>query len=149
MSELVATLRQELSMLEAELRADPRSIKIAHIRELIAVYEREGPAIQEKGTREPVPESEPARQPEPAHINGSGKTKASLMEETIAQMLLRNGQMHRSLILDHLTSLGIMGHEKKPMEELAVFLSTHRDRFVSDGKGNFRLVGMNAEGRRQ
>lgn len=134
---MVDTLRRELSRLEAELRADPRSVKIAHIKELLAVYEKETP----DAGREPRPQSGPEAQPGPARPNGAGKTKAALMEETVAGLLAKNGQMHRSAILKHLVSLGIMGHEKKPLGELAAFLSTHRNRFASDGNGNYRLIG--------
>lgn len=131
MSELVDALRRELARLEAELRADPRSIKIAHIKELLTAYEKERPTS--------APESTPTPERQHPRTNGSGMTKAAMMEESIVG-LLRNGQMHRGRILDHLKSLGIMGHEKNPMNDLAGFLSAHRDRFVSDGNGNFRLA---------
>jgi hypothetical protein len=48
-------------------------------------------------------------------------------------------EVHRSAILGHLTSAGIMGGEKNPVSHLASFMSDHRHLYVSDGKGNFRL----------
>jgi hypothetical protein len=137
MSELVQSLRKELAKLEAELLAlakdDPRYGTMIRIRELLADYEKKMP--------EPEPQPRSRVEPEtPAgSSNGSWKTKATIMEESIKELLQRNRLMHRSAILDHLRSRGIMGHEKNPMNDLAAFLSGHRDLFVSDGRGNFRL----------
>jgi hypothetical protein len=125
MTELVDALRRELAKLEAELQADPRYVKMARIRGLLAEYGEE------------MPEREPAVSA--SGLNGSGKTKAALMEEAITALLRPNKLVHRSKILEHLRSRGIMGHEKNPMNDLAAFLSGHRDLFVSDGRGNFRL----------
>lgn len=60
------------------------------------------------------------------------------MLRAIDDLLSANGQVHRSKILEGLQSRGIMGGEKNPMAHLAAFLSDHKDRFESDGKGNFQ-----------
>ena len=64
--------------------------------------------------------------------------KARLLREITAILSLR-GTVHRKQILDHLIDKKIMGQETKPLDSLGIFLSTHKDRFMSVGGGNFRL----------
>lgn len=66
-------------------------------------------------------------------------TKKSKLLREITNILSLRGTVHRRQILDHLIEKGIMGHEAKPLDALGIFLSTHKDRFMSVGDGNFRL----------
>ena len=61
------------------------------------------------------------------------------MGDTVDALLSENGTLHRSDILNVLLAKGVMGTEKDPMAHLAAFLSDSRDKFQSDGKGNFSL----------
>ena len=62
------------------------------------------------------------------------------MVQAIQSLLSLRGTVHRKEILTHLQNAGLMGHERDPMAHLAAFLSGERDKFVSDGRGNFTLV---------
>jgi hypothetical protein len=66
-------------------------------------------------------------------------SKKQAMEREVESMLAGRPGLHRSVILGGLLGKGIMGSEKDPMAHLAAFLSDHRHKFVSDGKGNFDL----------
>jgi hypothetical protein len=62
------------------------------------------------------------------------------MIQTIEGLLSLRGSVHRKEILSHLVNAGLMGHERDPMAHLAAFLSGERDKFASDGRGNFSLA---------
>ena len=130
MTEFAIAIRRELDGLEAELRADPRHEKIRHLRELLALYEAAGHA------QKITPEPKRAFRPKPT---AGAATKAAAMLQAITELLQARVQVHRQNILEHLQERGIMGGEKRPMGHLAAFLSDHRDLFMPDGKGNFRL----------
>jgi hypothetical protein len=131
MDKIVQTLRLELAELEAELEA--RHQKIRRIKDLLALYEKPA-GDQSSGKDAQSPKRNGSATP------SSNLTKNERMEETIFNLLVASGEMHRRAIVDHLTAQGIMGGEKNPVGHLAAFLSARRDLFISDGRGNFRLA---------
>jgi hypothetical protein len=140
MEKIVQTLHSELEALESErqvlnLKVRTLDLKIQGIKNLLAVYEP--PTAQ---SAQPSENTTSTEKP-----NGHGKppansTKNDRLENAIVELLRANGQMHRQAILDYLNAQGIMGGEKNPIAHLAAFLSSRRKLFISDGRGNFRLV---------
>lgn len=142
MSEIVTSLRAELTALEDEVRKDPRLLKIERIRSLLELYKQEA--------SDPAPQVYPPH-PQPQAVEAEtvlptlsvpGKrerSKASRVREHIWSVLDRNGPTHRTRILEDLARAGLMGQEKDPVASLAAYLSNWRDEFASDGKGNFSL----------
>jgi hypothetical protein len=124
--------------------------KVEKLRELITLYEAdEAPDV----TRQlDLPKSGWAvvglsgtsdgtggpRLPADAYKDGRISKKAQ-MTRSIEGLLGLRGSVHRAEILAHLQKAGIMGHESDPMAHLAAFLSGERDKFASDGRGNFTL----------
>jgi len=130
----IESLHRELAELDAELQADPRYQKIHHIRELLTLYG--------------APRSDSATNPRPSassssvngHANRSAmSSKNAKMEYRIDEILSEHGVLHRKAILDDLVAQGLMGNEKNMMAHLASFLSDRRNRYASDGRGNFQL----------
>jgi hypothetical protein len=132
-TKVVQSLHRELEELDTELRADPRYQKIHHIRELLALYG--SPTHQASGPRSSTTSSGRTN----GHANRPMNSKNAKMEQRIDELLAQHGELHRSKILEDLVAQGLMGHEKNIMAHLASFLSDRRDRYVSDGRGNFRL----------
>jgi hypothetical protein len=126
MDNVVATLSRELGQLEAELRGDPRYVKIKQIKELLDLYKVSESA---NGRRQPA-ESRTGKRPE---------SKATKIRAAITSLLTNKDSTHRKDILNHLTKLGLMGNEKDPMASLAAYLSAWKDLFAFDGKGNWSL----------
>jgi hypothetical protein len=146
MSNIVPAIKSEISELEADLLAnpDPRVRKLQRLRETLAEYEP---------TPVPLP---PLRRPLMSNLpqtNGNGAvsesqtddaifanaTKAVKMKLHIGGFLKKHGSTHRKELLGSLIAAGIMGKENDPMQALAIFLSSHKDLFESDGSGNFSL----------
>jgi hypothetical protein len=132
-TKIIQSLRRELAELDAELHADPRYQKIHHIKELLTLY----------GASRPLPTTNP-RPSAPSGANGHANrsalsSKNAKMEQRVEEILAQHGVLHRKVILDDLVAQGLMGTEKNMMAHLASFLSDRRDRYASDGRGNFRL----------
>jgi hypothetical protein len=68
-----------------------------------------------------------------------GMSKKAKMVNAVTGLLRMRGSVHRKVILQHLMDAGIMGHESDPLAHLAAFLSSNREKFASDGAGNFSL----------
>ncbi len=134
MPDLIETLRTELATLESELASDPRYKKVLHIRELIALY-GESVATQPITAQE-VPTRRVVRVP----WRAKEPSKAQRTRDAISQFLEPRGIVHRTEILDHLTSLGLMEGIKKPMANLAAFISDHKEMFRSHGGGRWSLA---------
>jgi hypothetical protein len=66
-------------------------------------------------------------------------SKAARMEMEITKVLEQKRTVHRKELLDHLIAREIMGKETDPMQALAIFLSSHKEQFESDGAGNFSI----------
>jgi len=137
MSNLVNTLIQERSRLEAELQQDPRHVKIQRINELLAAY---GADKSEPGAPVKMPNGQ-TRSDSANH--GRPLSKANRVKQEITSLLSRNHSMHRTEILKHMIERGIMGDEKEPISRLAIYLSGSKDQFVSDGSGNYSLARKN------
>lgn len=133
MSDLVNTLRRELTELETALRDDPRFVKIQRIKELLAVYEKDA----EPSSSLPL---KLAEQPKTAKGNGRPGSKAEEIKAAVRGLLSSSAKVHRKEMLKRLTEMKLMGHEKNPMGQLAAYLSEWRADFTSDGLGNFSLV---------
>jgi hypothetical protein len=144
MIDLIPRLRTELESttanmqaLEADVAAAQERLRFAadkaeRIRALLAVYEAEAEAAKPRmgpPVLPPVPPP-PLQKPLP---------KNAQMAQEITNLLAARGSTHRAQILEHLTTRGIMGREKNPMAHLAAFMSDHRSKFASDGRGNFTL----------
>jgi hypothetical protein len=67
------------------------------------------------------------------------ESKKARMIRTISDLLALRGSVHRTKILQRLIEAGIMGGERDPLAHLAAFLSNEKDKFASDGAGNFSL----------
>jgi len=143
MSDIVTSLRAELTALEDEVRKDPRLLKIERIRSLLELYKQEAsdPAPQMQPPHPQPPQAVEAETTQPTRsVPGkSERSKAYRVREHIRSVLDRNGPTHRTRILEDLARADLMGQEKDPMTSLAAYLSEWRDEFASDGKGNFSL----------
>lgn len=129
----IPTLKWEVEKAEARLALTQE--KIAHLQALIDLYEaEEGMAVSSDVPTVPLPPRPKNKSPRPKR-----SSKKDEMAENIRFMLFHESPMHRTRILEILTTQGVMGNEKNPMGQLAAFLSYHRHEFVSDSRGNFSL----------
>jgi hypothetical protein len=147
MSDIRTTLRAELAAttaaipsLEGMVTAAQERLrfaadKAAQITVLLAMLDAEAKAKVEAET--PTVPLPPAPKPPPPE--GKVAPKNQRMEEEITALLSLRGTVHRLHILQHLIEKELMGHEKQPLAHLAAFLSGNKDKFASDGKGNFSL----------
>lgn len=113
-TEKEAQIRLLLTMLEAEANENVYSVVAAP------------PALLPTKPRTPEPGVRVA-------------TKADRMDQEATALLTMRGTVHRKEILAHLIEKEIMGSEKDPLAHLAAFLSDRKERYESDGKGNFKL----------
>jgi hypothetical protein len=159
MSNVTEVLRGELSALMGEVeklevsitrsQADLKTArdKAEHIEGLLALYgNASGRPIHHRPiTARPAlgnPQEEPralSDQPAKETVARGRESKAVAVRKHILDLLTVRGRMHRQDILDSLTAAGLMGHEKTPLASLAAYLSTNRDSFEADGRGNFTL----------
>jgi hypothetical protein len=131
MTDLLTNMRRELAQLEAEVKNDPRIIKINGLKELIAVYDPQAnPGTAKNIMRTPAPKA--AKRPP----KGS---KEKEIKTAVRALLIANNTAHRTEILQHLEGRKLMGWETKPMKSLAIYLSKWRDEFQSDGAGNYSI----------
>lgn len=148
MSAMITSLREELAILEDELRKDPRPLKIERIKALLELYEQVSPTFSQQNGAPYLTSQESATavvqviRPSTGKVEGS---KAFRVKGFIRTLLTSEGLTHRTKILDALIIEGLMGHEKDPMSSLAANLSEWRDEFASDGKGNFYLRNNGAD----
>jgi hypothetical protein len=127
MSELVDALHQELQSLEAELAADPRFLKLAKIRELLAIYGVASAPTAPAGAR--------TERLEPTKSTKVDRIRA----ETRASIERSGGVAHRQDILAALISAGIMGDERSPIASLAAYLTEMKSDFQSLGAGKWTV----------
>lgn len=166
MIDILTVLRSELANSRDEAQAREREVmraqghfklavdRIQQIQRLIEMYELEAKLRPDIGRNQetlplppsatvaaaPAPQETPSEATaEPAAEEPRAETKKARMFREIDNLLLAHGSYHRRKILDHLVRVGVMGHEKDPMVHLSIFLTSHRDRYVSDGAGNYRL----------
>ena len=147
MSDIVPVLKSEIAEVEADIRAnpDPRVRKLQRLREALAEYEpaptgKQSMALAGGGSVTTNLQG-----------NGNGEhleslataldsaTKSVKMKRHIGKILKDNGSVHRKDLLESLLAARIMGKETDPMQALAIFLSSHKALFKSDGSGNFSL----------
>jgi hypothetical protein len=127
----ISALKVEIAQLEDELRSDPRHRKLARLRETLAEYEPESRDYQAKLGSSIGPLSAGSFAPL--------RTKGDKVKAEITAFLRQRGTVHRKEILNHLTAVGLLGHEKNPMVNLASYLSEWKDIFAFDGRGNYSL----------
>jgi hypothetical protein len=151
MVEIVPVIKAEIAALETDIREnpDPRERKLARLRETLAEYEPVPPATPAPSAVAPLWASPPPA----AHLawtNGgtsepllaasdAATTKAERMRRAITKLLQQRITLHRGVLLEHMLTSKIMGNETDPMQALAIFLSSHKELFESDGAGNFSL----------
>jgi hypothetical protein len=149
--EVIQSLIKERSQLERELREDPRHQKIEAIDDLLDLYGVDAVKGAEVPTVADDKGSEEGKQ-EQKHGELNGKkpaTKAERIQSEIVRLLKQAPNTHRKEILSHLTQCGLMGHEKDPMQSLAIFLSTHKQYFAGDGTGRFSLTKQGRDAAQQ
>jgi hypothetical protein len=151
----ISTLEAVVTAAQERLRRE--LTKVEKLRELIALYEADTPPatttqmpltgmaeFDVTAKAEVVVEAEaaPAAQGQGTQFPPAYRAlpKKVRMERAIENLLSLRGSVHRKEILTHLQNTGLMGHERDPMANLAAFLSGERDKFASDGRGNFTLV---------
>jgi len=141
-SNFVSSLKAEITELEAELRDDPRQRKLARLRAALAEYEPVAMTLA-SGSSSGGGGS--------FGLSASGgsssfvasttmRTKGDKIKAEITALLQQRAAVHRKEILSHLTTVGLMGHEKDPMASLAAYFSGWRDIFGPDGRGNWSLI---------
>jgi hypothetical protein len=158
MNDFLTSLRSELAaarqtvgvreneVLQAQERLKRACDKVEHLEALVPVYEADAPAAVELAEL-PLPPAPEARGALRAGVEqqflhtppAAIQSKKSAMESEIDTLLILHGTAPRKAILDHLVGRQIMGREADPLRSLSVFLANHKDRYVSDGKGNYRL----------
>jgi hypothetical protein len=131
MKELVPTIKSEIAELESDIRKnpDPRVRKIERLRSTLAEYEPGAYVPQSNGKTAPL---------DPGLL---AKTKVARMKGYIDGALQNRLKVHRKSLLEGLIANGIMGKEANPMQALAIFLSSNKDDYESDGEGNYSRRG--------
>jgi len=143
MNPFVENLLHERAELDRQIRDDPRHQKIAKIDELLAVY-----GIKPDASPRVIPVlrarvSPHGRKGKPARAVVS---KEKLVKARVIAFLGQNGTNHRKEILAELNRAGLMGHEKKPLGSLAIYLSRWKDEIIGVGDGNYRLADPTPSG---
>jgi hypothetical protein len=134
---LVQALQNELRELETQLRADPRYRRITKIRDLLNEYDPKSVQLGLQFTADPgATTGYIVDLSDPKPLTGS---KGERVKATVTAMLKAAGSVHRKTLLSALEAKGLMGKEKDPMRALAIYLSSWRDEFASDGAGNYSL----------
>lgn len=142
MSSIIDALKQERSQLINELSSDPRFMKLQKIEELLATYSSLGHReVAAAKAAKPSPvrksDSKPAGEP----------SKRAQIESAVKYFLTGKGSVHRSRILEHLQTLGLIGSDiKNPMGRVAIYLSDMAG-IVGDGLGNWRLIEQQPSGK--
>jgi hypothetical protein len=88
----------------------------------------------------PAPKPDPVVVGEPKkRANGHVRpeSKESVRRRAIVDLLKERGEVHRKVIFDHLGSLGIA---PPSIGQLAPLLANHKELFVTDMRGNYRLA---------
>jgi len=158
MNPFVENLLHERAELDRQIRDDPRHQKIAKIDELLAVY-----GIKPDASPRVIPVlrarvSPHGRKGKPARAVVRNKitdhptagmpkeSKEKLVKARVIAFLGKNGTNHRKEILAELNRAGLMGHEKKPLGSLAIYLSRWKDEIIGVGDGNYRLADPTPSG---
>jgi hypothetical protein len=137
MSQFLDSLRDEITRLEGELRSDPRWVRLERAKALFASYPAEKAEIAH-----PAPITPPPRingSPAPHLFRSLGAdTKREKIKQAIRQLMTEKGPQQRKDLLAHVVNLGLMGHEKRPLKSLGVYLSAW-DEVYSSGAGAWHL----------
>jgi hypothetical protein len=72
--------------------------------------------------------------------NPGRQSKLWRFRRATEEYLRANGPSHRTAILEHLESVGVMGTEKNPLQALGTNFNVWRQVFTSDGKGTFSVL---------
>jgi hypothetical protein len=157
MSDIVSALRSELESSSLNIEAMEAAViaaqerlrfandKVDRIKGLLAIYEAEQVSLTVTVPAPPSAENALTPLVDAPRVgvrlapNARPVSKKAQMEREVRELLAMRGRAHRLMILNHLTDRGIMGTEKNPLGHLAAFLSDNRDKFESDGAGNFKL----------
>lgn len=142
---LIPALQSELAILETDIRQnpDPRLRKADRIRELLREY---GAAVHTPPDLTPLERAITGsgsagreRPPLPMIPVGKQVSKQERIRRAIRDLLAKQQIAHRKDILANLIEIGLMGHEKDSMQQLAQYLSRFKEDFVFDGNGNYSL----------
>jgi hypothetical protein len=140
----VPSLEAKVAVAQERLRRE--IAKAEKLRELIALFEADEPSASAE--QPPLAVDGFTIMPGSGAFRGKGassadpqiiESKQGKIEREVTMLLGMRGTMHRTDLLSHLISAGIMGHESNPLAHLAAFLSKKRDKFASDGQGHFSL----------
>jgi hypothetical protein len=142
----IPKLEGEVTVAQERLRRELNVVE--KLRELLTLFEADTPTLPQSRVEYDVAANVEVQVEAPrAVLSGQGQVyarpnllpKKVRMIQTIEGLLSLRGSVHRKEILTHLQNAGLMGHERNPMAHLAAFLSGERDKFASDGRGNFTL----------
>jgi hypothetical protein len=143
----IPKLEGEVTVAQERLRRELNVVE--KLRELLTLFEADTPTMPQSRVEYDVAANVEVQVEAPrADLGGPGGQvyarpnplpKKVRMIQAIENLLSLRGSAHRKEILTHLQNAGLMGHERDPMAHLAAFLSGERDRFASDGRGNFTL----------
>ena len=136
MNPFVENLIRERRELDRALRADPRHKKIEKIDALLAEYGEASTPISAPLT--PVHIS--SQPPERVKASPRKENKVQLAKAAVIAYLGQGGAQHRKKIVEHLIHIGVMGHEKDPLQSLAIYLSRWKNEIVGVGEGNYDLA---------
>ncbi len=136
MNPVVSTLIAERALLEEELKADPRHLKIQKINELLEVYGVTNEQIANELAKE-FDRQLAKRRAAPTRAD----SKEALIRQKINGYLKLHGPSHRTAILEYLKNAGLMGGEKDPMQRLAIYKSRMPE-IITDGTGIWRLTEL-------
>jgi hypothetical protein len=127
MSGFVDSLRTEIARLESQLM---------HAKAFLKAYEE--PVVVAPGKQ---PRTNGAGRHRPFQPKGEDSKEHKVGVALHELLNQHGGEAHRTAILAHLESLGLMGHEKDPLKALGVYLHRlqKRNEVFSRGHGIWRL----------
>ena len=135
MNTLVESLLAERRVVLEQLCANPNFKKLVKIDALLLEYGQTPDTFL--ATASTIPESSTgADTAAPAPMNP--KSKEAKVRSAILDVL-RAGPKHRKDILRVLEDIGLMGHEKTPLQSLAIYLSRWKDEIIGLGDGVYAL----------
>lgn len=126
MSVFVDNLRSEIARLESQL---------GQARALLEFYE--GSSAAREGPRSRAANG--AARPRPFQSKGNDSKEQKIRVAVRELLGQRGGSLHRTEILAHVKSLGLMGQERDPLKSLGVYLNHFKDEMSPQGAGKWRL----------
>jgi hypothetical protein len=131
MHEIVPVLEQEIDLLEIELAADPRYLKLRHLKELVVLY-RPTPKTQSEDV------SHAAVKPQRSSTRRADPERLRMLNEVADYLAIMDGPTKTSALYDYLVSSGFEIGGKEPTNNLSAMLA-NSGRFTSNGKAGWTL----------